>query len=145
MTVHGSELTISEGIQEAIGSRDAIQETDWCTGWKTRACTLYGPFHPWSPIAQFPQYCWPGLARKQFDLSTESKPKLGTLTPWDRWRLVPASFLNNEETQPEGLDRYSQGLHYPLAKVSFQGKCSYHLPSHCPVAQTPPRAAAPSL
>lgn len=29
MTVYGSELTISEGIQEAIGSRDAIQETDY--------------------------------------------------------------------------------------------------------------------
>ena len=43
MTVHGSELTISEGIQEAIGSRDATQEMDRCTGWKT---TLYGPFHP---------------------------------------------------------------------------------------------------
>lgn len=47
MTMGGSELTITEGIQEALGGREAIQEMDWCTGWKTRTCALSGPFQPW--------------------------------------------------------------------------------------------------
>lgn len=55
----------------------------------------------------------------QLNLPPDSKSSLGTSTPWDLWSLFPTSFLNDEGTWPEGIDWCSQGLSYPLAKVSF--------------------------
>lgn len=42
MTMGSGELTITEGIQEDVGSRDVIEEMDWCSLGASWSCDLSG-------------------------------------------------------------------------------------------------------